>query len=63
MPLENLRPYYRGARFAVLALSSRHLHDADLKEDAERYLAMLDRYSEAATETFRLRKEREAAGS
>jgi hypothetical protein len=58
MPLEHLRPYYRGARFAVLAMSRRHREDADLKEDAERYVAMLDRYSEAATATYKLHRQR-----
>jgi hypothetical protein len=58
IPLEHLRPYYRGARFAVLAMRRRHGHDPDIEQDADRYLAMLDRYSEAATATFKLRQQR-----
>jgi hypothetical protein len=58
-PLENLVPYMRGGRFAVIALRHRHRqHDPDLAADADRYIAMTTRYEEAAKATFRLRRER-----
>ncbi|HVD00752.1 MAG TPA: hypothetical protein VNG93_06345 [Candidatus Dormibacteraeota bacterium] len=58
-PLENLVPYMRGGRFAVIALRHRHRrHDADLATDADRYIEMSLRYEEAAKATFRLRRER-----
>lgn len=57
--LENLVPYLRGGRFAVLALRHRHRgHDPDLEADADRYVEMTMRYEEAAKATFRLRRER-----
>lgn len=60
MALENLVPYFRGAQFAVTAMSRRHAsHDPDLRADADRYVAMAARYQEAAKATFRLRQERE----
>lgn len=60
MPLENLVPYFRGARFALVAMRLRHPADADLEADIERYLAMLDGYARAATDTFKLHRERQA---
>jgi hypothetical protein len=58
-PLENLVPYMRGGRFAVIALRHRHRHhDPDLAADADRYIEMTVRYEEAAKATFRLRRER-----
>ena len=57
--LENLVPYLRGGRFAVLALRHRHRrHDPDLEADADRYVEMTTRYEEAAKATFRLHRER-----
>lgn len=53
MPFELLNPYFRGARFAVVALSRRH---PDLGEDAARYIAEMDRYMEAVTALFRRSK-------
>ncbi len=41
MPREALVPYYRGARFAAVALGNRH---PQAKEDADRYVAQMDRY-------------------
>jgi len=59
VPLENLVPYMRGGRFAVIALRHRHhQHDPDLAADADRYVAMTLRYEDAAKATFRLRRER-----
>lgn len=58
-PLENLVPYMRGGRFAVIALRHRHRHhDPDLAADADRYVAMTLRYEDAAKATFRLRRDR-----
>ena len=58
LPLEQLEPYMRGAKFAVLALSRRHKdHDPDLAADAARYFDMAERYRQAAIATFRLRRE------
>ncbi len=44
MPFEALRPYWRGARFAAVALKMRHPEIAD---DSDRYVAQMDRYTEA----------------
>ena len=58
LPLEQLEPYMRGVKFAVLALSRRHKeHDPDLAEDATRYFDMAERYRQAAIATFRTRRE------
>lgn len=62
MPLESLAPYLRGARFANVAMKLRHPECAELQEDADRYIEMLDRYWEAARETFKLRQERQSSG-
>jgi len=56
MALEYLAPYFRGARYAVVALRRRHPDVAELQPDAERYLAMVDRYSAAAIATYRLKR-------
>jgi hypothetical protein len=59
LPFEQLEPYMRGARFAVLALSRRHQdHDPDLADDATRYFEMAERYRQAAIATFRAKRER-----
>jgi hypothetical protein len=62
MPLEYLAPYFRGARFAVVALRRRHPDAPGLDADAARYIEMVVRYSEAAIATFRLRRAREERG-
>jgi len=55
--VEQLVPYFRGARFGVVAMQLRHgEHDADLGDDAARYLAMVDDYAQAAIATFRLKR-------
>ncbi len=59
--LENLVPYFRGARYANVAMKLRHPDDAALQADADRYIEMLDHYSEAAVATVRLKRQREAA--
>ena len=59
LPLEQLEPYMRGAKFAVLALSRRHkAHDPDIADDAARYFEMAERYRQAAIATFRAQRER-----
>jgi hypothetical protein len=62
LPLEQLEPYMRGARFAALAIGRRHAeHDPDLAADAARYVAMAERYRQAAIATFRLQRDRRAS--
>jgi hypothetical protein len=59
LPLEQLEPYMRGAKFAAEALGRRHRdHDPDLADDAARYFDMAERYRQAAIATFRLQRER-----
>ena len=59
MPLETLAPYFRGARFAVVALRRRHSDAPGLDADAERYIGLVDQYSAAAVATFKLKQARE----
>ncbi len=48
MPLSGLSHYLRGAKFAALALRSRHRSISDeFKDDAKEYVARCDRYLEA----------------
>lgn len=50
MSLDALIPYFRGARFAALAMGLRHRHLGDaIKEDSKAYVAEMDRYFEAVT--------------
>jgi hypothetical protein len=63
MPLEQLVPYFRGARFANVALRLRHPDDQALRADTGRYIAMCDHYTEAAVATFRLKRDRARAAS
>ncbi len=44
MPVSTLRPYWRGARFAAVALKMRH---PEIGADSDRYVAQMDRYTEA----------------
>lgn len=44
MPVHALLPYCRGARFAAKAMGMRH---PEAKEDADRYVAQMDRYRDA----------------
>jgi hypothetical protein len=55
MPVDHLYPYFRGARFAVVAMSRRH---PDTKEDAAGYIAEMDRYMENAKRLFKESKNR-----
>jgi len=45
MPLQGIGPYFRGAKFATLALRSRHrdLGD-DFADDTKQYVEMVERY-------------------
>ena len=58
-PLENLVPYFRGGRFAMVAVRGRRYGVPELDRQVERYLAMADNYAAAAVQTLRLRRERE----
>lgn len=58
MPLEQLVPYYQGARFALLALKMRHPDDALLTADVDRYTAMVQRFETAVIATYRLHRRR-----
>lgn len=61
MPLENLVPYYRGARFSLIGLRLRHPDlPPEVVQDIERRIAMLDRFSEAAVATYRLQRQGQA---
>jgi hypothetical protein len=44
MPFDALRTYFRGAKFAALAMGGRF---PEAEEDARAYAATMDRYSEA----------------
>jgi hypothetical protein len=63
-PLENLVPYFRGGRFAMVAVRMRGYGVPELDRQVERYVAMADRYVAAAVATVRerRRREREEAG-
>jgi hypothetical protein len=59
LPLEQLEPYMRGAKFAVQAMKRRHQeHDPDLADDAARYFDMAEGYRQAAIATFRAARDR-----
>lgn len=62
-PLEQMLPYYRGAMYSLVGLRLRH---SDLPPmvvaDIQRRIDMLQRFSEAATATYRLSRQREGAG-
>jgi hypothetical protein len=58
-PLENLVPYFRGGRYAMVAVRGRRYGVPELDRQVERYVAMADHYSAAAVATVRLRRQRE----
>ena len=60
-PLENLVPYFRGGRFAMVAIRGRRYGVPELERQVERYVAMADHYTAAAVQTLRLRRERREA--
>lgn len=48
MPLRAMIPYFRGGRFAALALGLRHRHlGEDFKADSKAFVAEMDRFVEA----------------
>lgn len=48
MPYEGLAHYFRGAKFAALALRSRYRDlSEELADDTKRYVQMVERYLEA----------------
>lgn len=55
MPVDQMAPYFRGARFAVVALSRRY---PELGDDAAAYVEELGRYAENAVELFRRKRAR-----
>jgi hypothetical protein len=62
LPLEQLEPYMRGAKFAATALSRRHSeHDPDFGMDTARYVEMAERSRQAAIATYRAQRERQSA--
>src|SRR5712692_2636333 len=44
MALEQLLPYFRGARFALVAVKMRHPDDMGLGADVDNYVGMLQRF-------------------
>jgi hypothetical protein len=58
-PLENLVPYFRGGRFAMIAVRGRRYGVPELHRQVERYVAMADHYVAAAVATVRLHRQRE----
>ncbi len=58
-PLENVVPYFRGGRFAMVAVRGRRYGVPELDRQIDRYVAMADRYMAAATATYRPRRQRE----
>jgi hypothetical protein len=58
-PLENLVPYFRGGRFAMIAVRGRRYGVPELDRQLERYVAMADHYMAASVATYRLNRERE----
>jgi len=58
-PLENLVPYFRGGRFAMVAVRGRRYGVPELDRQVERYTAMADHYIAAAVATVRLRRQQE----
>ena len=62
-PLEHLLPYFRGGRYAVIAVKRRRYGVPELDRQIDRYVAMADRYMEAAVATFRIHRQRERGGA
>jgi hypothetical protein len=56
MPFDALGYYFRGARFAALAMGLRHgHHDESIKNDSKAYVAEMDRFFEDHSELKRKR--------
>ena len=49
--LENLVPYFRGGRFAMVAVRGRRYGVPELDRQVDRYIAMADQYMAAAVAT------------
>lgn len=50
MPFDGLMHYFRGAKFATMALRGRHRDlGEDFRDDTKRYVQMVERYLEAMT--------------
>ncbi len=61
-PLEHLVPYFRGGRFAMVAVRGRRYGVAALDRQVERYVAMVDQYIAAVAATVRLHRRHEEGG-
>lgn len=57
MPLEEMRPYFRGATFGVQALAGRTA-DAVVKAEADRFRAIIGDYVKAAIETWKMAQDK-----
>ena len=56
MPLDAMIPYFRGGRFAALALGLRHRRlGEEFKSDAKAFVAEMDRFAEAVKKLRRAR--------
>lgn len=53
MAFGDMRTYFRGAKFAAVAMGRRH---PEGKEDGKAYAALMDRYIEDATAMYRIKK-------
>ena len=53
MPLEEMRPYFRGATFGVQAICGR-ISDPAVKAEGDRFRAIVGEYVKAAIETWRM---------
>ena len=53
MPFEQLHTYYRGARFAVLAMMRRY---PEMNEEAHLFIELMDRYMENVRRLFKEKK-------
>ena len=57
MPFRELRSYYRGAKFAALAMGRRY---PEAKMDGKVYAALMDRYMENVTTMYRIIRDKTA---
>jgi hypothetical protein len=53
MPIEEMRPYFRGATFGVQAISGR-TSDPAVKAECDRFRAIVADYTKAAIETWKM---------
>ncbi len=59
MPFADMRSYFRGAKFAALAMARRF---PESKDEAKRYAELMDRYLEDVTAMYRIKKAAAGAG-